>query len=987
MPTTIVGDYVLRRWQVEDGLPQNTITSVLQTRDGFIWIGSYNGLALFDGASFLVFDRKNVPQLHTGGVSCLFEDRDGALWIGHSRGGLTRYRLGRFDQPDLPVQSLVAGIIAMAQDKVGDLWLLTDKGKLARCRDGLELSSPAGTARGLVQLASLPSGKIWVTHDGCLSELDNECLKVIPPPVASGFDYCLGICASDSGRLWVAGNGMLFSWKDTNWSGPFSLPTGGIPIHNWVETKSGVLTAGTADHGLMLWTLATNDVACLLNRTNGLASDWITTLTEDREGTLWIGTGGAGLFAARLRKAENLSPPGGWQGQNILSVTTTHDGSLWVGTEGSGVYQFRNGDWHNFGHAEGLKNPYVWSLAEDESGTLWVGTWNRGVFELKDGKFQRPAASEQISSAVRALLPAQTGGLWIGTSEGLLRLNDGATNYLKLDQSTNVHDVTCLLETADGKLWCGTAGHGLFSFSNGQMRQFRMKDGLGSDSIACLHLDHEGGLWIGTEGGGLARFETNTFARVTKAQGLASDTICHIEEDEMGAFWMSSHHGIIHVPKAELLRCMKGDIEQVSCLVYGLSEGLPTVQCAGMSQPVGCKLADGRLCFPTTLGVVAIDPSSVSKNNLPPPLAIERFLVDDQIFAEGPVFEQPLTIAPGRHHLEFQFTALSFVAPEKVCFKYRLSGPDRDWINAGNRRSAVYSFLPPGHYNFQLKACNNDGIWNESGKALAFVILPHFWETRLFQIFVVVLAALAAGLIMWFQTRQRMRRKLEKLERQRALENERARIARDIHDDLGAQLTHITMLSELASAEIQNPDRATGFLKRIYNTGRELTRSMDEIVWAVNPRHDILESLSNYLESYTNDFLGSVGMGCRVDFPMQLPKWNLSSELRHNVFLAYKEALTNAAKHAQATEIRVAMSLHETGFALSVEDNGCGFRFDAGNSESDFAGQSATSGNGLQNMARRLREVGGAFDLQSELKKGTRIIFHVPVDAASRKTA
>ncbi len=986
VPTYLAGNYVLRRWQVEDGLPQNTITSVLQTRDGFIWIGSYNGLARFDGASFLVFDRNNASRLHPGGVSCLFEDRAGTLWIGHSRGGVTRYRLGRFEQPDLPVQSLVAGIIAMAQDQVGDLWLLTHKGKLVRCRDALELSPPAGTARGLVQLACLPSGKIWVTHDGCLSELEGDHLKVIPPPVASGFDYCLGICANNRGGFWVAGNGMLFNWKDTNWSGPFPLPTGGIPIQNWVETQSGVLAAGTADHGLMLWTQATNDVACLLNRTNGLASDWITTLTEDREGTLWIGTGGAGLFAARLRKAENISPPGGWQGHNILSVTTTRDGSLWVGTEGSGVYLYRHGDWRNFGHAEGLKNPYVWSLAEDERGTLWVGTWNRGVFELKDGTFQRPAAFEQISSAVRALLPAQTGGLWIGTSEGLLRFHDGATNCLRLDQSGNLRDVTCLLETADGVLWCGTAGQGLFSVYKGQMRQFRMKDGLGSDSIACLHLDREGGLWIGTEGGGLARFEADTFARITKAQGLGSDTICHIEEDERGAFWMSSHHGIIRVPKGELMRCMKGDVAQVSCLVYGLSEGLPTIQCAGMSQPAGCQLPDGRLCFPTTLGVVAIDPSAVATNNLPPPVAIERFLVDDQTFAEGPVFQQPLSIAAGRHHLEFQFTALSFVAPEKVRFKYRLAEPDREWIDAGNRRNADYSYLPPGRYAFQLQACNNDGIWNDTGTELKFVILPHFWETLWFRIFVVALVALAAGAIVWFQTRQRMRQKLAQLEHQRALENERARIARDIHDDLGAQLTRITMLSELASAEIQNPARAAGFLKRIYHTGCELTRSMDEIVWAVNPRHDTLESLSNYLESYTNDFLGSMDIICRIDFPMQFPEWNLSSELRHNVFLAYKEAITNAVKHAQATEIHVAMSLHEDAFELRVEDNGCGFGLEAAKVQSTRAAQAA-AGDGLQNMAKRLQEAGGSLNIQSTPEKGTCVVFIVPVAAVNRQPA
>jgi len=981
VPTYLAGNYVLRRWQVEDGLPQNNITSVLQTRDGFIWIGSYNGLARFDGAVFMVFDSYNAPQLRPGGVSCLFEDREGTLWIGHSSGGLTRHRLGHFDQPEWPVQSSVAGVTAMAQDEVGDLWILTANGKLARCRDGLVLSPQPGPARGLVQLAASPSGKIWVTLDGCMSELDHDGLKVIEPPAVPGFNYCLGICASDQGGFWVAGSGMLFHWKDAKWSGPFSLPTGGIPIQNWVQTKTGVLAAGTSDHGLMLWRLATNDVPSLLNRTNGLAGDWITTLTEDREGTLWIGTGGAGLFAARLRKAENISPPGGWQGHNILSVTTTHDGSLWVGTEGSGVYQFHNGDWHSFGAAEGLANPYVWSLGEDKNGRLWAGTWNRGVFEFTDGKFQRPAALEQIRSPVRALLATPTGGLWIGTGEGLFRFEDGATNSLNRDQSADLRSVTCLLETANGVLWCGTAGQGLFRCHIGQMRQFRGKDGLGSDFISCLHLDREGGLWVGTDGGGLARFESNTFVRVSKAQGLASDSICHLEEDERGAFWMSSHHGILRVSRTELVRCMKGDIEQVSCLVYGVNEGLPTIQCAGMLQPAGCRLPDGRLCFPTTLGVVALDPSAVTTNNLPPPVAIERLLVDDQTLAEGPVFPQLLTIAPGRHHLEFQFTGLSFVAPDKVRFKYRLSGPDRDWINGGNRRSAVYSFLPPGHYNFQLQACNNDGIWNETGAALAFIIEPHFWETPWFRVFIVMMVGLAAGAVMWFETRRRMRIKLDRLERRRVLESERARIARDIHDDLGAQLTHITMLSELASAEINNPGRATAFLKRIYDTGRELTRSMDEIVWAVNPRHDTLESLSNYLETYTNDFFGSVGRNCRVDFPMQFPQWMLSSELRHNVFLAYKEAVTNAVKHAQAGEIHVAMLLTETGFTLRVEDNGKGFCFDPGNRAPVLTGPPVRAGDGLHNMARRMREAGGSFDLQSAPGQGTRIVFQVPVVA------
>ncbi len=297
---------------------------------------------------------------------------------------------------------------------------------------------------------------------------------------------------------------------------------------------------------------------------------------------------------------------------------------------------------------------------------------------------------------------------------------------------------------------------------------------------------------------------------------------------------MSSYGGILRASEKDLNRCADGEIAEVPFLTYGINDGLPTLECSEGLQSAGGKTADGRLWFPTAKGLVAVDPAGVKINPLPPPVRIEEMRVDDKKFADGNP-AGPLKIPPGRHRIEFEYTGLSFVAPEKVRFKCRLNNFETEWADVGTKRVATYNYIPPGNYSFQVTACNNDGVWNETGASLAFEVLPYFWQTTWFHVLGGLATALAAGGVVWFDTRRRMRRRLERAERQRDIERERARIARDIHDDLGAQLTRITMMSESARSELANPELAATGLERIYNTARELTRSMDEIVWAVNP--------------------------------------------------------------------------------------------------------------------------------------------------------
>ncbi len=487
-------------------------------------------------------------------------------------------------------------------------------------------------------------------------------------------------------------------------------------------------------------------------------------------------------------------------------------------------------------------------------------------------------------------------------------------------------------------------------------------------------------LWIGTFGGGLDRYANGHFTVINRQQGLPNSVIGDIEEDGRGDFWMSSYDGIIQVSEADLNRCADGKTNGVHWRTYGIDDGMPAVECSEGLQPAGCRTPDGRLWFPSSKGLVAVNPSDVRTNTLPPPVRIEAALVDGQLApwaTEGPLIK----IRPGRHRLEFQYTGLSFVDPDKVRFKYRLHGFETRWIDAGTARTANFNYLPPGRYSFQVIACNNDGVWNDTGASLPFSVLPFFWQTLWFRLLASA-AVLAAGCgLVWFDTHRRMRRKLERLERKRAVELERARIASDIHDDLGAHLTRISMLTESARGDLDDAERTAADLKQIHDTAHELTRAMDEIVWAVNPRHDTLEGLASYLEKFAQVLLAAAGIRCRLDIPMEFPPWCLTADVRHNLFLAFKEALHNVVKHSAATEASIRLTAGTNSFELVITDNGRGFT--PGTVPERPPGDSArlSAGNGLENLTRRLSELHGYCHIQSAPGRGTTVTFTVPVKA------
>ena len=969
-------NYITRLWTTDDGLPGSSVMNVIQSRDGYLWVGTYSGLARFDGVHFTVFNGGNAPEMPSPHVTCLFEDAEGAIWIGHQTGELTRYQNGKFRAVPVKAAWHAGRIYGMGADAAGDVWLLNGNGELARVRDWFVIPAPPGRTAMRLAMVRKPGGGFWIQRDNEVWELVASQLRPVRFDEPPSDRYVQGIGASRDGGLWVMTQGRMRKWKDGRWTedlGP--APWDMTVIHTLIETKDGSLAAATADHGLYL--IFPGRGFLQFCRANGFPDDWITgSLCEDREGNLWVGTGNSGLAMLRPGNVTTLSPPDLWQGHRVLSVAASPDGALWIGTEGAYLYRFHNGSWTNLGGDAGLNHHYVWSVVLDAQGRTWAGTWGGSLFGWNGSRFEMPPELKDFDAPIPALLALPNGDLLLGTGIGLMRYEPGKITWLAREPELQLPDVRTVIEAPDGTLWFGMSGGGLGRLQQGVLRQFRRSDGLLSDFVRCLHLASDGTLWIGTFNG-LNRLKDGRFVAITKEQGLRNDIICDIEDDGRGYFWISSHGGILRVSQAELNRCADGQIKQLHCLTYGLSDGLPTLECSGGFQPASCRTEDGRLWFPTGKGLVAVDPGNVRTNTLIPPVVIERLLVDDQVVSEDAAPESPLRIAPGRHRYEFQFTGLSFDAPEKVRFRYRLEGVETEWVDVQSPRRAYYSHISPGNYRFRVLACNNDGVWNETGATLAFTVQPAFWQTWWFRTSGVAMIALAGGGIVWLDARRRMRRKLERLERQQAVERERARIAKDIHDDLGANLTRIMMLSESARSDLNNPRQVGGHLDQIHNTARELTRAMSEVVWAVNPRHDTLDSVAAYLEEFGQNLLRTAGIRCKMDMPSQFPARVVTAEVRHNLFLAFKEALHNAIKHAGASEVRISLTVKPTVFTLVVEDNGKGFASDALLAGTPHGQTSHGAGNGLANMRQRLAEIGGRCEIESAGGKGTKVTFTV----------
>jgi signal transduction histidine kinase len=607
-------------------------------------------------------------------------------------------------------------------------------------------------------------------------------------------------------------------------------------------------------------------------------------------------------------------------------------------------------------------------LLVDTNQAIWAGTYV-GLFRYENRTFQRPR-SETISWEISALHEDRSGQLWVGTQGGLVRWNPSDWKVFTTNEKLSSNLIRAIADDAEGNLWIGTERGGLNRLRDGKFVSFQQTNGFPSDNISSLLVDADGVLWIGTFGSGLVRFQNGKWTHYTTREGLISNGIDYLVEDSEGCLWLGSNTGLIRVRKKALNDFAQGKINFIPCRSFGKRDGLPASECTLGSQPAACRARDGTLWFPTIAGLVSVDPKQFHFNTNPPPVLIESVLVEGAEQSKSRLnVKLPATIVvpAGKDHLEIQYSSLNLTSPNSARFKYRLEGHEENWIEVGNRRAATYTKLPPGNYRFVVTACNEDGVWNETGASIAIVVQPPFWRTWWF-LTLVSLATLGIIVAMvHFISTQKLQRELENLRQQEALEKERARIARDIHDQVGASLTQMSLLGEMVESDKDLPEEVEQHAKQISQTARETSHALDEIVWTVNPSNDTLDGLINYICKNAQDYLSVAGLRYRLEIPAELPDKPISPEMRHNVFLAAKEAVTNVVKHAQATEVWIRLTIEPTRFTLKIEDNGRGF--DA---------TKKSNRNGLKNMRQRMEDVGGKFSISARDGGGSIVTLTIP---------
>ena len=646
----------------------------------------------------------------------------------------------------------------------------------------------------------------------------------------------------------------------------------------------------------------------------------------------------------------------------VYSICEDHTGSIWVGTSFAGIYRFDGTNVTRYG-PDKMPLTEVWSIFADSRSNLWVGTSSRGVYQFRDGRFASKFDRSRISDRVNAIQEDRHGRIWFGHWGGLACYADDQLTRVDMPWRSDDFEVVAIAADRQDRLWLGTKGAGLFCLQSGRFTSYTTANGLPSNAVWSLFVDRSDTLWIGMADGGLSCFRDGRFVNFTTRDGFAEQTVCHILEDSTGRFWFTSPHGVFSARRAVLEAFMRGESKTIPCLTYSQSDGMSSAACTCAFQPSGCMTHDGRLLFPTLKGVAVVRPDAVAVAPRPPPVFIQEIAIGDKVheFSGRPA---RLTSPPGRSRLEIRYTALNFSAPEKVLFRYRLADLDSAWVNCGSKRSVDYSYLPHGRYRFEVQACNSDGLWSPKSASVELIILPYFWQTWWFVGTVLLTGAVSIAFTVRRLEKAKSLRRLERETQARLVELERARIARDFHDDIGSDLTHVIVLSELLKGDNTPPKEVEANATMIGNTARKAVRGLRTIIWAANPQNDTLDSLVQYISQYSYEFCEAVSLRCRLDLPAEIPALPLIAEVRHNLFMVVKEALHNTLKHAQASEVRLSLKLQEGFLELGVEDNGHGF---------EVASMAATQRSGLANMRHRMEAIGAALFIESAPGAGTSI--------------
>jgi ligand-binding sensor domain-containing protein len=719
-----LSNYGIDFWREAEGLPQSRIREIVQTRDGYLWMGTDGGLLRFDGVTFTSFTVQ-TGDLKENEVWTLKEDNEGGLWIGTFGGGLTLFKDGRSTTFTTSTTGNGLADDAIRQvdlDPDGDIWIATARG-LSRYSHGAFTSFTVKD--GLVHnfviavCASCRDG-IFAIAGNMLHRYRDGKFVIENGVVEKGDGALASLASGGDGSLWIyfesgvakkLRNGMLTSYRVEN---PASSRGGRI-----YEDPQGTVWLGSRD-GLRKLNNGKFELVSLGDARNDLGAVYC--MFADREKSLWLGLESNGLARLRRTRFATLGTEDGLPDNGTRTVFQNRQGDIWIGTM-TAIAKYSNGSITSFTTLDGSPIPPVIAIAEDKEGTLWIGA--RGeLYKMKNGKLARDPNWKRVPD-IKSIYRDPQGRMWIGTDgDGLFRFDNGGVTVYRVEDGLASNYVRSILYDRSGALWVATSGGGVSRLVDGKFTTYTVEHGLGSNRLVAIYEDQEGSLWFATRGG-LSRFKGGHFFTYRVENGLFANYVSGILEDGKGNFWFSCGQGIFRVSKADLSDFADGKIKAVASHAYGVRDGMNTTAFGAGNQPNAWRTADGRLLFCSLKGLVVVDPEKVYSNEVLPPVRIEKVQIDKH----DQRIDQHADIPPGRGEGEIRYTALSYLVPEKVRFRYQLIGFDEEWVDAGTRRFAYYGSLPAGEYQFRVIACNDSGKWNEAGASFSFYLQPIFYKT------------------------------------------------------------------------------------------------------------------------------------------------------------------------------------------------------------------------------------------------------------------
>ena len=805
--------YVHRIWDAEDGLPQASVNAIAQTNDGYIWLGTQEGLVRFDGVQFKVFDKSSVDILRSNDIRVLSVGPRGVLWIGTRDAGLMRYREGVFsaNESESPLNS--ARITSIVSSEVhGHIWVGTAEQGVWTLKNGVATKVSEIDAKKITVLIENEAGELWIgTRDmGLLYFLDGQVKSFsstneldVDDITSLAFDLeekALWVGTREEGIRRLVGDSVQHYTVDTG------LPSNKI-LSLFVDPE-GVLWIGTDQDGLVRFhppshnsfnsiNLKQKLITSTYNSRDGLSNDVIKSLFLDRENNLWIGTDGGGLNQLRHGKFRTYSAQEGLVDDFIFSIHEDVTGTVWFSSE-EGVSALKENTLRTLTREDGLAADFVTSIASTPDSSVWFGTYGGGLTRYSNGVFTQYTTNEGLpDDDIFALYTNSEGVLWIGTGGGAAEFRADSFRTYTTEQGLSSNLVTVMKEDKKGNVWIGTYNGGLNVITDDKVIPFTVEDGLSNESVLSIYVDNENVLWVGTYGGGLNRIEDGLVTVYSMKQGLFNDNVVHIMEDDSGHLWMSCNRGLFRVSKAELNAYARGEQDRVTSFVFDKSDGLKSQEFNGGVQPAGWKSKDGRMWFPSNRGVASIDPNKILNNDTPPPIVLESVVIDGKAID----LKEELRIKPGIHKIEMHYAGLSFVASEKTTYLYKLDGVDDEWVHAGTRRTAYYTNLHPGSYTFRVKARNSDGVESEEAVSFTFSQAPYFYQTIWFYLIAGILVAVGSFLV--YKHRMASIKAREK-ELQRLVED-RTRVLEKRTVDLLEALEQNKEIMGITSHDLKNP--------------------------------------------------------------------------------------------------------------------------------------------------------------------------------------